>query len=384
MNKKDLKILIAKYCNNQLTEQEAGILIDWLEIKKNRSFFKQYVQLNFDVQEEKVFEFKEREEIWKEINKRVKQKGKRRNFWKYAAAASILVVVSLSIILTFQNRDSEENIVTDTELKIPIGTDKAILTLENGTDVVLDKKNPYESDYVQSNGKQLVYKNTNESSVVPAYNYLTVPKGGQYSLRLADGTMVWLNSASKLKYPANFSLGETRTVEIVYGEAYFDVSPSTEHNGATFKVITAFQELEVLGTEFNVKAYNDDDTVYTTLVEGKVTVRKDKGAKTVLEPSQQSRVSSDLEVINVTTVDVFNEVSWKEGVFSFEDKPLEEIIIVLSRWYDTEIVITNEKIKKIEFNGVFRKDNELENILEILEYTNNISYEITKGKVSLN
>ena len=157
-------------------------------------------------------------------------------------------------------------------------------------------------------------------------------------------------------------MNETREVELVYGEAYFDVSPSTKHKGSTFKVFQNKQEVQVLGTEFNIKAYKDEGNIYTTLVEGKVIISIDD-RKQNLEANQQSSFSLNTNNILVKTVDVYNETSWKEGVFSFENQSLKEILKVLSRWYDIEVVFKNKTIEKEEFIGVLVMDQNLEEIL---------------------
>ena len=173
---------------------------------------------------------------------------------------------------------------------------------------------------------------------------------------------MWLNSESQLKYPVNFIDGETRKVELVYGEAYFDVSPSQENNETEFMVFNDKQEIHVLGTEFNLKAYKDETNIYTTLVEGSVNLSyEDIHQKLV--PNQQSNFNKENNDFSVNTVDVYNEISWKDGVFSFERKTLKEMMKVLSRWYDVEIVIKNKSIENEEFVGILRKNKKLEDIL---------------------
>src|SRR5690606_33390781 len=147
--------------------------------------------------------------------------------------------------------------------------------------------------------------------------YLTIPRGGQFNVVLSDGTEVWLNSDTQLKYPVNFVEGQDREVELVFGEAYFDVSPSTEHGGSKFKVMNNAQEVEVLGTEFNIKAYRDDINVYTTLVEGKVVVGNGD-LKQYLTPNQLSHLNLENNSIKVRVVDVNVETSWKKGIFTFK------------------------------------------------------------------
>jgi ferric-dicitrate binding protein FerR (iron transport regulator) len=193
-----------------------------------------------------------------------------------------------------------------------------------------------------------------------------VPRGGQFQITLSDGTEVWLNSESQLKYPVTFTDGETRKVELVYGEGYFDVSPSTNHSGASFSVYNKSQEVKVLGTEFNIKAYKDEATIYTTLVEGKVAVTANNN-NIILTPNQQSSVNLNNNTLTVNTVDIYDETSWKEGVFSFNKKSLKEIMQVLSRWYDMDVTFENKKIENIGFNGALGKEQNIEEILETIK-----------------
>jgi len=212
---------------------------------------------------------------------------------------------------------------------------------------------------------------------------LTVPRGGQYVVELSDGTKVWLNSESQLKYPVSFIEGQSREVELAYGEAYFDVSPSSKHKGAKFKVFNQFQEIDVLGTEFNIKAYKGESNVYTTLLEGKISVSIDN-KNLGLKPNQQLDLDINNNTSTIKTVDVYNEVSWKDGVFSFESKTLEEVMKVFSRWYDIEIVFKNNSIKNEEFVGILRKNKNLETILKSFKNYDVIkNFEIEDKKVVL-
>ena len=211
------------------------------------------------------------------------------------------------------------------------------------------------------------------------YNYITVPRGGQFSVKLSDGTQVWLNSDSQLKFPVAFSDGDTRVVELIYGEAYFDVSPSVNHNGSKFKVKNQNQEIEVLGTEFNLRAFKDEKYVFTTLVEGEIVL--DNGvSKQKLSPNDQSTLDKESNNMNISKVDVSYEVSWKYGAFSFKDKPLTEIVKIISRWYDIDIVILNKEIENKTFRGVLRKDQNLEALLTIIKNLSVINYYEKNGK----
>ena len=199
---------------------------------------------------------------------------------------------------------------------------------------------------------------------------------------MSDGTEVWLNSETQLKYPVNFVKGQTREVELVYGEAYFDVSPSTEHGGSKFRVMNNAQEVEVLGTEFNIKAYRDDTNVYTTLVEGKVVVGNGD-LEQYLTPNQQSNINLENNSIKVTVVDVDVETSWKNGIFSFKGMPLKNIMKVISRWYDVDVVFENKELESIKFKGVLDKYQSVEEILNIMTSSTINNYEIKDKTIIL-
>ncbi|MEP5914341.1 MAG: FecR family protein, partial [Flavobacteriaceae bacterium] len=217
-----------------------------------------------------------------------------------------------------------------------------------------------------------------------AFNYLTIPRGGQFFVELSDGTKIWLNSESKLKYPVKFIEGETRTVELVYGEAYFDVSPSNLNKGGAFHLQTKSQEINVLGTEFNVKAYNDEHEISTTLVEGSVIVKKGEAIK-LLKPNQQSLISSDKDFIDVIDVEVSQEVSWVKGLFAFNEESLDQMMVVLSRWYDVEFVFENAKHKSFVFTGMLKKTGSVEEILKLIAATSEgqVKFEINEKRITI-
>jgi ferric-dicitrate binding protein FerR (iron transport regulator) len=171
-------------------------------------------------------------------------------------------------------------------------------------------------------------------------------------------------------------------VELIYGEVYFKVSPSTEHKGAGFHVLTKSQEIDVLGTEFNIRAYDNDSIMATTLVEGKISIKRGEVSKTLI-PSQQAKISKDSDKIDIQEVEVSQEISWVNGLFSFNEKPLEEILIVLSRWYDTEVVFENAKQKRFVFTGVLERTDAVEDIIKLIEATSEgqIKFEIKEKTI---
>ena len=294
-------------------------------------------------------------------------------------AASLLLLISISLII---NKTNPLKIETPqmAHKEILIGSDKATLTLEDGSVIALEKGKSYTKGNASSNGEKLVY-NSNGKSVAIANNLLTIPRGGQFFVQLADSTKVWLNSESQLRYPVAFVDGQTRQVELVYGEAYFEVSPSTKHKGSRFKVKTQEQNVEVIGTEFNIKAYRDEPAIYTTLVEGVVAV-SNAAKKQILTPSQQSKITEYNGNISVFEVDVYNEISWRKGLFVFKGMPLKDIARVLSRWYDVDIVFADPALGNVKFNGVLNKNQKLEDILTTIKNINFINaYEKKDNKI---
>lgn len=306
----------------------------------------------------------------------------RKSIFKYAVAATIALLISINFISHKSNLNEVMPAVTYTK-DISVGTDKATLTLADGTLVDLESGESYKSNHVNSNGKEIIYDNdeTNQSEV--AYNYLTIPRGGQFFVKLSDGTQVWLNSESQLKYPVNFVSGQTREVELVYGEAYFDVSPSSNHKDAKFTVITESQTINVIGTEFNVKAYRTENEIMTTLVEGKVEIMQEKN-RLFLKPNQKSIIKKNSDVVDIQYVDVSYEIAWLKGLYMFEDTSLEEIMHTLSRWYDFEVDFKNAEKQNYVFTGILERSKSIQDILKNLEATGEIDFEINNNIITIN
>lgn len=369
---KNIEELIIKFLNKSINKKEWYELNLWYEKNEQNQLLNDYIEINYLV-----------DEFMKEFNtertknnlllkiKKDKRLSLRLDLMKYAAVVILFISTAYFFIDRHaQNKPQEVTpIIVDTNIKH--GTDKAVLTLEDGSEVELAKGEEFKTKDVNSNGEAIIYDSNNKNKTKLAYNYLTIPRGGQFRVLLSDGTQVWLNSETQLKYPKNFIKGQTREVELVYGEAYFDISPSSNHNGDTFKVVNASQHIEVLGTEFNIKAYKDEDVVYTTLVEGKVTVNSEKKYQ-ILKPSEQSILDIKTNNIDVKLVDAYNEISWKEGIFTFEKMPLIDIVKVLSRWYDINFVFESEAIKENKFNGSLKRNLKIEEILDAIKNFNKI------------
>tara|TARA_X000000368_G_scaffold218915_1_gene172737 strand:+ start:16 stop:1176 length:1161 start_codon:yes stop_codon:yes gene_type:complete len=379
-----IQIILVKYLSKEANIDEIEELDRWLIKKENISIFNSYVQTDYFTS---IFMTKYDLQMAKsKIHSRIRlieRRNKLERYKKIAFAASIILLVGVSLFNQFYF--NETIIIKD---PIVIGTDKAVLTLENGDQVILEKGQKFQNKTVNSDGKELTYTIKNRSSSNSknekiASNFLTIPRGGQFSLNLEDGTKVLLNSDSKIKYPVKFIKGKNRQVELLYGEAFFDVSSSQNNNGSEFIVSTKTQKINVLGTKFNIKAYSEDDIITTTLVEGKVKVGNGKN-QILLSPNQQSKVDSNSPVINVSNVDVSQQISWINGLFSFNDTSLEDIMHTLSRWYDLEFVFKSANQKGFIFSGILERTKSIEDILLIIEKTsssNEINFEINNKTI---
>jgi len=248
------------------------------------------------------------------------------------------------------------------------GGNKALLTLANGSSIVLNEaKN---GKLTMQSGVQvtkaedgiLVYKpQERQSAAATEMNIITTPRGGQYQLILADGTKVWLNAASVLKFPAQFN-GKERWVELE-GEAYFEVH---KNPSAPFIVHTSGQDVQVLGTHFNITAYSDENTIRTSLLEGRVNIFSG-GKTTPLTPGFEA--VSNQGTINVREADVQQSIAWKNGLFQFNDATIEDVMQQVSRWYDVSIVIADQPLPLRQFTGTISRQVPITEMLEMLRYT---------------
>tara|TARA_R110002050_G_C8962065_1_gene514511 strand:- start:13557 stop:14723 length:1167 start_codon:yes stop_codon:yes gene_type:complete len=382
-----MKELLIKFIKRECSEKEVDQIVIYFKKSKDLSDFPTVEDISKSLDMYPDMDENAANTIYNNILEVTKSKQiptkKKFPIWKYAAAAIFIGLLTTTYFIkeNIFNTPVEPSL-TKVNNEIEPGTEKAILTLDDGSVVILEKGRTYQTLRANSNGEQLVYevKNTNSKDI--AYNYLTIPRGGQFFIKLSDGTQVWLNSESQLKYPTSFIEGEPRQVELVYGEAYFDVSPSTDHNGSKFRVFNQSQEIEVLGTEFNIKAYKDERTVYTTLVEGKVVI--DNGnSKFDLVPNQQSNLDLENNNLTITEVDVNAVVSWKNGIFSFKGMPLKDIMKVISRWYDIDVIFENKRLESIKFKGSLDKQQSIEEILSIMKSSSINDYEIKNKTIIL-
>lgn len=360
---KNASKLLKKYLDGHCTPEEKAIVEDW------------YVQFPYQRNSPNAEQIAASHD---EVMGRLKlHQTKTFSFLKpLLVAASVLVCIGLGFI--FLNRNSDKPLtIAKTELKDVLpGGNKATLTLADGTVVDLDQA--LNGEIAEQNGiiirktenGQLEYVVQDSPNAVSGTNTIATPRGGQYQVSLPDGTKVWLNAATSLKYPYPFDKNE-RMVELK-GEAYFEVAKDQLR---PFRVKTTHQTVEVLGTHFNINAYTDEPALKTTLLEGSVKV--EAGAHQVfLKPGQQAKLSATNEQLVVDkTIDAEQSIAWKNDVFAFNNEDLKSVMRQISRWYDIDVVYKG-KITTEKYFGEIPRNTNLSEVFKILEL-NHIRVEIS-------
>lgn len=323
--------------------------------------------------------------ITAEIN--IKYAGKRFALWKkIMAAASILLVSGIGLYFYNRHAAGTESPKTEFVNDVKPGKDQAVLTLANGKRIILNTS--INGEIAEQSGirikktadGQLIYtlSDSGNSSGIGkdvAFNTIETPKGGQYQINLPDGTRVWLNAASSLKYPVRFE-GKERKVTL-QGEGYFEVA---KDKNKPFKVNSGNQELEVLGTHFNINSYADETSSKTTLLEGAVRLSPSGGQGLILSPGQQAVVASGR--MKVDRVDLDEVMAWKNGNFVFNDEELEQIMRKISRWYDVEVSY-QRKPADLTFTGVVSRSRNISAVLNALDKTGKVHFKVEGKKVTV-
>jgi transmembrane sensor len=302
---------------------------------------------------------------------------KQSSWLKWSIAASILVLLSVGILFYIsQNTKNADSKLAD----VAPGGNKATLILANGKKIDLSGAvNGAIADetgikVIKTAEGKIIYDLTNTRAAAnEQYNTIETPVGGQYQVNLSDGTRVWLNSASSLRYPTHFSGGE-RKVELT-GEGYFEVA---HQKSMPFKVASAGQTVEVLGTHFNIMSYRDEQTVKTTLLQGSVKISMGRES-TLLKPGQQALHTGDKIRIS-DEVDMEDVVAWKNGYFKFNES-LEGIMGKISRWYGVEVVYETKTDPNLTYSGKISRGRNISAILKIIEFNGDVHFRIEGRKV---
>lgn len=372
MQTDQIKDLLKRYAAGTCTEQEKALV---------ESAYLKYNHQAKPLTEEEIAEDLEL------IKSRLPKMGVSRRFSFFPKAVAAAAVLLLAASVTFylaRPVSKERNVKTKQEKQMILpGKDQAILTLADGRKVVLDKNaSTLVSDastgirIKKTAAGELVYetlKIQGPTSATVAYNTIQTPRGSQFKVILPDGTGVWLNAASSLHYPVVFK-GAKRAVELS-GEAYFEVAKNPD---MPFIVHTGNQEVQVLGTHFNISAYNEPGGIKTTLLEGKVMVSQ-AGQKKLMKPGQQV-VNRGQSLVLEDLPDAQESIAWKNGLFLFNHEDLHSIMNKISRWYDIDVEYKND-FKAQYYSGTISKFGSVTEVLKIMELTKSVKFKIEGRRI---
>ena len=365
------EIIIKRLSEEHLSKEESVFFDKWYQNSSNREYYNDLLKIRSGIIASQVKERIDKRKAWNQVHP-ARKISLIRTLLKFAAI--MILPLSLGVFLLILENKQEK--VVYAEVPVQPGRKQAVLTLSSGQQVMLADTIVHvnEKGMVISNfpDKELVYKIMNDTMKTETiYNTVTVPRGGEYKLVLADGTIVWLNSDSHIRYPVTFS-GNTRQVELE-GEAYFEVAKDVEK---PFIVRMNEYNVRVTGTQFNVRNYLNE-SLATTLVEGGVQIER-KGKVDRLRPGQQAVLENN--EIRIRVVNVEEQVAWRHGAFGFTQCRLENIMEELARWYDVDVFYMNQQVKDYHFSAWFKRSSSINEVINILEKTKKISLDL-KGRI---
>lgn len=368
MDKATFLEILSKYNQGKASGQEIDLLESYYGL--------------FEVEENILdgMELSEKQQLKQQISVAITQQVPVRaklKFWqnsKWLSAAAVLVIV-FSIGIFLLKKEGPHKIVVNNApaslVRIKPGGNQAILTLADGSNIGLNDEG--QGTILSQRGLEVTRNGAGEiayranDDLVPTTNVIATPRGGQYQLVLDDGTKVWLNAQSSIKFPTRFA-GETRTVNIT-GEVYFEVAKNKDK---PFLVRTPNQQIEVLGTQFNVNTYTDEITEKTTLIEGSIKVARirkgiaEKDSDKLLKPGQEASLTGKSDLITIGIADTEAAISWKNGYFKFDKADIQMVMRQISRWYNVDVKYVGEMSNDL-FVGKIKRSEDIGDVLRILE-----------------
>ncbi|UZR96526.1 FecR family protein [Chondrinema litorale] len=384
--------LISKRIRNSISQKEETELQNWInESTENAELFQKIISNEQLLSKLEIYQLFDQQKSWELMEEKLfKTKTvqlQSQKYWRYAAAILLPLFLAVGVMYFYLN-STEEDALSRIDKVVKPGSQKATLILEDGTDVDLQGETPQEN--IKQRATEIInYNNVltysidtslQDSSATPkskielVFNQLITPVGGGYQLTLADGTEVWLNAASSLKYPIAFT-DSTREV-FLEGEGYFKVA----HNGKPFIVNGNSVNIGVLGTTFNVSNYEEEPLATATLVEGSIQLNTSKKQK-ILQPNDHAvftKKNSDL-VVNQVNTSVYT--SWVDGKIEFANEDLETVMRKLARWYNFEYSFENEQAKQFHFTGRINNTAQISSILKMLEMTTKVKFELEEETI---
>jgi len=365
MNKTEILALLKKYQEGTLSSEDKDKLDAWYLHKASNT----NLQLN-------EYELQDSYDVLKS-KLPLKPKTKVISLWPRVAVAASIVLLLGTGIFYFTKPQEQTNQIVEKAKEIAPGGTRGILTLSNGKQIVLGeisakdtiaKEGQKDEVTIKMNANGVITYIINPDAATPknaanSFNTLSTPTGGQYNIVLADGTKVFLNTVSSIKYPTQFN--EDKRIVELEGEAYFEVA---KDKNKPFIVKSGNQSIEVLGTHFNVHAYDNESVTKTTLLEGSVAVSY-KNQKSILKPGQQSNVSENFNKIKIREVDTEATIAWKNGRFKFDNADLKSVMKQLERWYGIKVEYRGD-VSDVRFNGGTFMNKNLSEVLKVLELSN--------------
>ena len=371
----EISNLIYSFLRGTLSSEEQNKLNIWLREPGNQKLFDRICDKERILEKSIRFDRYDKEESWKRLNKRLK--GGKKGVWKrWVVAASFILPLFVAAWLYTRENARPLQKTAEVEREIVPGVFCARLKLADGKVLRLGKDSIH--SLVLANGGAflnkkgvLVYMADSVSGKEPKYHVMTTPRAGEFKMVLPDGTIVWMNAESYLRFPEAFA-GDCRKV-YAKGELYFEVTPDEQR---PFKVeLENGYTVEVLGTEFNMRAY-EGLPIATTLVKGKVLIEEGE-ERIVLKPGEQAVKRANGEKIAVKQVDVESCIAWRKGYFLFDNERLEDIMKELGRWYDVQVFFENQQVKEERFSVEIRRHDDFESVLELIERTGSVKITIT-------
>jgi ferric-dicitrate binding protein FerR (iron transport regulator) len=392
-NKQRLEYLLRQYASGSVTDKEVTELSIFLRQSQLKEDIRKILEvMAHEAQPVENYDSERVDKMIDHILKSVSENAKivpvssRRSFTKVLVAAAVLICVFTGVYLIRQKLKEKPAVAQKTQngsfkKDMAPGGNKASLTLADGSVIILDstargKLTKYGNMKVlKIDAGKLSYQQANTGKQLTIqYNTVSTPRGGQYQVELPDGSKVWLNSASSLKFPIAF-LGNERNIELS-GEAYFEVAHNEKQ---PFKVKVKGLEVLVLGTHFNINSYDDEGTIKTTLLKGSVRETiTDKQQAVTITPGQQAQVGKDKVIKVIDHVDIAQVIAWQSGLFEFNNSDLPTIMRQISRWYDVDVVYES-KPGDAKFGGGISKNLPLSEVLQLLQ-ANGVKFQL-EGRV---
>lgn len=378
INHSGIEILIVRFLKGELSLEERKKLDAWLDIPSNKKLFERICKRERIVESSLQFDLYNRNAAWERFEKRIY--GKTRIVrWKWISIAACFLPLLIGIGLLYRAKN-EKVISAGGERMITPAVSRARMQLPTGETIGLDNDTISSFHFLTGEMKRdssgmLVFSPASATSEKTGYYQVTTPRGSEFKMVLADGTTVWMNAGSSLRFPQFFT-GKCREV-YVRGELYFEVARDDEN---PFVVsMEGGYKVKVLGTEFNIRSY-DGEQCRTTLIRGKVSIENDS-VQTILLPGQQAIQRKGQQCVEVEEVNVSEVVAWRRGVFLFDNTRLEDIMEELGRWYDVEVFFENQAIRDERFSVDIRRYSTIEEVLQLIESTNTVKMVVKERAV---